>query len=378
MPDPHTRPRVPTREASPRNRRRRLAGAGVAFATLVVFSPDRAARAQELSRVGVDSVVAIDQFVGENAADRPNIIVDVSAVVRLGGGWRAFVRPWFRQPRTPVWNKEIYQAMLQYERPGNVGVRVDLGYLASPFGLGMMDTRPGVNPTIAGHAAYFTPLPVFDRGLPRVQAIASTYPLGGQVTVSTKRWDARGALVGSTPVRMYVINRAGNAGWTPTVEGGGGVTLGPGLRIGGAMARGPYAADEELPPTFVGDPSVTLAALEGDLAVGHTRVSGEVIHGAYDAAGRTVHAYTWFIQGARTLSPRWFVAGRHEGVSAPPAVSGVLAGRRSTLAGVEEAVGYRLTTDLTLRGGLYQRKTFTRADWDQQAGVSLVWARRWW
>ena len=60
----------------------------------------------------------------------------------------------------------------------------------------MMDTRPGVNPTIAGHVAYFTPLPAFDRGLPRVQAIASTYPLGGQVTVSTNRWDARGALVG--------------------------------------------------------------------------------------------------------------------------------------------------------------------------------------
>jgi len=345
---------------------------------LAAFASTRSSGAQELSRVGVDSVVAVDQFGGENAVDRPNIIVDISAVVRLSDSWRAFVRPWFRQPRTPVWDKQIYQAMLQYERPGDIGIRVDLGYLASPFGLGMMDTRPGINPTIAGHAAYFTPLPAFDRGLPRVQAVASTYPLGGQVTVSTDRWDARGAVVGSTPVRMYVINRAANAGWTPTVEGGGGVTLRPGLRIGAAMSRGPYAAEGELPPTVVGDRSVTLSALEGELAVGHTRMSGEIIHGAYDATARTVHAYTWFIQGARTLSPRWFVAGRHEGVSAPPAVAGVIAGQRSTMAAVEEAVGFRLTTDLTVRGGLYQRKTFTRTDWDQQAGVSLVWARRWW
>ena len=53
-------------------------------------------------------------------------------------------------------------------------------------------------------------------------------------------------------------------------------------------------------------------------------------------------------------------------------------GMMDTRPGVEETVGYRLTTDLTLRGSLYQRKTFTRSDWDQQAGVSLVWARRWW
>src|SRR5262245_4991092 len=98
------------------------------------------AGAQELSRVGLASGVAIDQFVGQNASDRPNIVVDIGTVVRLGGGWRAFVRPWFRQPRSPEWDKEVYQAFVQYERPGMVSTRVDLGYLASPMGLGIMDS----------------------------------------------------------------------------------------------------------------------------------------------------------------------------------------------------------------------------------------------
>jgi hypothetical protein len=30
-----------------------------------------------------------------------------------------------------------------------------------------------------------------------------------------------------------------------------------------------------------------------------------------------------------------------------------------------------------VRGSFIARKAFTRQDWDQQVGVSLVWARRW-
>ena len=62
---------------------------------------------------------AVDLFRGEDTVDRPNIVVDVTGVVRLADGWRLYVRPWFRQPRTAEWDKEIYQAAIQYERSGH-------------------------------------------------------------------------------------------------------------------------------------------------------------------------------------------------------------------------------------------------------------------
>ena len=106
------------------------------------------ASAQSPERFTFDTTVEADVFRGGTAVDRPNIVVDIGAVVRIGAGWTAFVRPWFRQPRTPSWDKQIYQASLQYEHAGPLSTRVDLGYIASPIGLGMMDSRPGIDPTI--------------------------------------------------------------------------------------------------------------------------------------------------------------------------------------------------------------------------------------
>ena len=129
-----------------------------------------------------------------------------------------YFRPWIRHdPRTEVWNNQIYQAALQYERPGPLAVRVDAGYIVSPIGLALMDSRPGVNPTIMTHLAYVSSMPVFDPGSVRVGPISGTYPLGGQLTLSTTRWDARVALVGSAPNRQYVINNDTNPRMTPVV-----------------------------------------------------------------------------------------------------------------------------------------------------------------
>jgi hypothetical protein len=353
-------------------------GTPAAVALGLLVAAPRAAAGQELSRLGFDSVVSIDQFAGENASSRPNIIVDVSAVVRIGGGWRAYVRPWFRQPRSPEWDKQIYQAVLQYERPGRIGTRLDLGYLASPIGLGMMDTRPGVNPTISAHSMYFAPLPAFEPGAPRVQPLASSYPLGGQLTLSTARWDMRGALVSSAPTRMYVINRVGNPRPTPVVEGGVGFSPAAGIRVGAALAHGAWATRDELPAPAHGDLRVTVAALEGELAVNDTKVSAELARSAFDTGRGAVQAYVWFVQGMQTLTPRVFLAARQEGASAPPATSGPTLGVRSSARTTEATVGYRLSTDFTARTSLMLRRPFTRSESDRQIGISLVWARRWW
>jgi hypothetical protein len=332
--------------------------------------------AQSPARVGLETAVAIDLFRGDSAAARPNIVGDVTALVRLGDRWTVYLRPWFRQPRGPGWDTQIYQAAVQYQRSGRVSTRIDAGYIASPIGLGMADTRPEVNPTIAPHLSYFTPMPTFDPGAPRVVPVAASYPLGGQLTLSGRRWDARAAVVNAAPTRVFVINGRRNPPRTPAFVGGGGLSLLDGMRLGVSLARGIYVSRTELSEPAGFDRAFTLVALEGEYALGHTRIVGEVTRDRLQTSSSTETAYVWFLQGVRTLSPRWFVAARQEGTSAPPAPAAGLP--RPAFHATEATAGYRLSPELTLRAGVLRRKAFTKADSDWQVGWSLVWAERWW
>ncbi len=334
--------------------------------------------AQSLARVSVDSAVAIDTFVGQNTFDRPNVVIDVTAVGRLADGWIVYFRPWIRHdPRTEVWNNQIYQAALQYERQGPLAVRVDAGYIVSPIGLGLMDSRPGLNPTIMTHLAYVSSMPVFDPGSVRVGPISGTYPPGAQLTLSTTRWDARVAFVGSAPNRQYVINNDINPHMTPVVVVGAGITPTAGLRLGLALARGDYVAGEELTVPQNEGRGLRMMAFEGEYSFGYTKFSGEVVRDRLEKAVGADTAYTWFVQGTQTLTPRWFVAARQEGASAPPLRTSTVVGSRPSLHTTETTVGYRLSPEFTLRGSFVGRKAYTRPAWDQQVGVSLVWAQRW-
>jgi hypothetical protein len=343
-----------------------------------------AAFAQAPTRVSLDSAISIDVFQGQGTVDDANIVVDINATVRLADGWLLYMRPWFREPRLPrpaspdSWNKEIYQAALQYQRSGRIATRVDAGYIASPIGLGMMDTRPSENPTIAPHLSYLQPMPAFDPGAPRVGPIASTYPLGAQVTFSSAHWDTRAALVSSAPTRAYVLNREGNPQSTPVVVVGGGLTPAMGLRIGAAAATGNYVTGDELAVPEDDGREFRMFNVEGEYAFGYTKVSGEATFSRLDTALGDEMARGWFVQGVHTLSPRWFVAARQEGVSAPPLRTAVGVGPRRLMHTSEATLGYRFTREFTLRGGYMSRKAYTRAEWDQQVGMSVVWARRWW
>ena len=364
----------------------RLRGVAIACVILAVAVSARPASAQVQSnaRLSLDSVVSIDAFQGQATVDDPNIVVDVTAVFRVADGWLVYLRPWFREPRLPHphdpenWDKEIYQAALQYERTGRVSTRVDAGYIVSPIGLGMMDTRPGINPTIAPHLSYVQPLPAFEPGAPRVNIIAASYPLGTQLTFSTTKWDARAAVVNSAPTRAYVINRDGNPRSTPVVVTGGGVTPIGGLRLGAAIASGVYVRGDELTVPSDQDREFKMFNVEGDYAFGYTRISGEVTQTRFSTAIGDATARGWFVQGTQTLSPRWFVAARQEGVSAPPLLTAVTPAPRRTFHASEATVGYRLSRDLTLRSSFMSRKAYTRTAWDQQVGLSVVWAKRWW
>jgi len=353
------------------------------FVVLICLAPIGAS-AQSLARFSFDSVVSVDLFRGQATVDQPNTVVDLTGVVRLGQGWLVYVRPWFREARKPdytnadSWDKQIYQAALQYERVGPISTRIDAGYIVSPIGLGMMDTRPGINPTIAPHLSYVTPMPLFDPGSPRVDAIAATYPLGGQLTLSTSVWDARIALVNSAPTRIFVINGATNPEPTPVIVTGAGITPKIGLRIGVSFATGTYVLTEEMARPQPEGREFQMMTLEGEYAFGYTKLSGEFTYDRLETSISRERANAWFVQGLQTLSPRFFVAGRLEGVSAPPLRTGTVVGQRTTFHTVEGTLGYRLSTDFTLRGSTMNRKPYTRSTWDQQIGVSVVWARRWW
>ena len=336
------------------------------------------AGAQSLQRFSINSVVSLDQFTGESAVARPQLIFDISATVRIGDRWQLYVRPWFREPRSSNWDVEIYQAEMRYERPGDISTRIELGYLASPIGLGMLDTSPSANPTIVPHMNYLIPMLPFDPGGPRQQAVASSYPFGALVTLSTNRWDARAAVVNAAPTRMLILGAPTKPRATPVFEGGAGVTPRAGLRLGVSFARGAYLTREEITAPASSDRHVTLLGIEGEYAFGSTKISGEAIRDAFATPSGTAIAHAWFVQATQTLSPRWFVAGRLEGTSAPVRGSGVFFASQPRLQVLEATAGYRVTPELTLRGGYFGRKFYGRTDWDRQVGASAVWAHRWW
>jgi hypothetical protein len=333
--------------------------------------------AAQVAPVSVDSAVSINRFAGQHAADEPDIVVDVTATVRLGKGWVAYARPWFRRASTDPYAvaKEIYQAALQYQRSGPVSTRVDVGYILSPIGLGMLDMRPDTNPAIMTHLSYVVPMPSFDAGVPSALPIASSYPLGGQFTASTTKWDARAAVLTAPPNRMFVLNAAtANPRSRPTVVVGGGVTPRTGLRVGLAYASGEYATASELTQPSSNGRHLDMVSLEGEFAFGYTRLSGEFTHDALETAAGQAVATEWFLQGVQSLTPRWFVAGRYEGANAPPRSAGKAA---PTLGVSEITAGFRLSRDFTLRSAIVRKKTYFSPASDLQVGASLVWARRW-
>jgi hypothetical protein len=190
-------------------------------------------------------------------------------------------------------------------------------------------------------------------------------------------WDARAAVLNSAPNRQYVINNDVNPRSTPVVVAGAGITPIAGLRLGLAFAEGNYVTGEELAVPQDDGRGLRMISLEGEYSFGYTKLSGEVVRDRLEKAVGAEHAYAWFVQGMQTLTPRWFVAGRQEGVSAPPLRTAVVISSRPSLQTTEATVGYRLSPELTLRGSLASRKTYTRTAWDQQVGVSLVWAQQW-
>jgi len=327
------------------------------------------------SMLAIDTSVALDETLDATAGDySTGVIMDAVVSADLGHGFEAIVRPFVQRLGSGAWNRQIWVAALRYERSGPIGLRVDAGLIPSPIGLANLTLRPQQNPTIAQPASLFTPLPPIDVRAPRMTLLGAVYPYGGQVTVSSSRWDARAAIVDTSPLRTRRIFAEVNPPRFANVVVGGGVTPIVGLRIGASVTHGGWQRANET-PFATADRDATLVTVESEFAFAYTKLAGEWVRDRIETSGGDRIASGWFVQGQQTLAPRWFAAGRVERMSSP-LVFGILT-QEQHLTGTEEVLGFRVTPEITVRLGHRARRGFGRPGYTHLAAVSVVWWRRW-
>jgi hypothetical protein len=358
-------------------------GTGVTAAIALLTAT---AAGAQTARVALEAVVAVDGVVGSTVSRKPGVWVDIFAAVRIRDRLDLVARPViFRNTFNGSRQTQLYQLGVRYERPldnarrgfGALGFRAELGHMSSPIGFGMLENRPDLNPLISQHSAYYLQLPRnIDPEIPRTFLIAGAYPLGAQLTVAARAWDARMAFIDSSPVRGRGM--LGNAkpprmaNWVVGL----GVTPRVGVRLGAAAAHGPYVKMSELADQRQGDRTAAMLQLEGEWSFDSTRIAGELVRATMET-GRATDARTkgaW-IEVTQTLHPRVFVAARGDAQEVAYAlVSG--AGARQKYQRYEAVAGFRLTPDFTLRAGYLTRKGYVVFHWDDQFLASLVWAKK--
>ena len=296
--------------------------------------------------------------------------------MRIGGNFDLRVRPVvFRRSFDGSWQTQMYELALRYERPGTIGVRVEGGYFPSPVGLAILENRPNQNPVISQHSTLYLPIPRYEPGTPTTFLLAASYPLGAKVTVSGSKWDARAAVVDSSPVRgrpifgdnlpPHLANIVGGVGFTPYI----------GLRFGASAATGDYADESEVRDQSKGNRQARLVQVEGEWAFRYTRIAGEFLWTRRELANGDARVDGGWIEFTQTLTPRLFVASRYddqwtEWVSVPDN-----ANRHEPYRRLESTLGFRVSPDITLRASYMTRKGYVVGFWDDQFLASIVYAR---
>lgn len=110
------------------------------------------------------------------------------AAVQLADGWSLRARPVvLRRAFDGAWQTQMYQLAVRYERPGTVGVRVEIGQFGSPIGWAIFENRPNRNPVTSQHSTLYLPVPRFEPDTPTMFLMAAPYPFGAQVTASAQK-----------------------------------------------------------------------------------------------------------------------------------------------------------------------------------------------
>jgi len=348
----------------------------IVFLLVLAWPALAAAQQARPSPIAIDTAASIDTAVDANGSYATSVFMDAVVTVGLGEGLEVVSWPIVqRQAANREWVGDLWIATLRYERAGRVGVRVDGGLIPSPIGLANLTVRrPHLNPMIAAPASLFTSLPALEFRGPRTNLLGAVYPFGGQVTVSGTHWDTRAAVIDTSPLRRRRILASENPPRFGNVVAGAGVTPFVGFRVGASVARGGWARAGES-PTVTEDLEATVFTVESEFSYAFTKLAGEWVRDTVDTSAGTQRVSGWFVQGQQTLAPRWFAAVRVERMDSPLVTPLVVTRQRMTNA--EEVVGFRLTPELTVRGGHRARRGFGRPGFDHRVEVSLVWWKRW-
>jgi hypothetical protein len=308
----------------------------------------------------------------------PFLIFDLTGTGRLRDGLDIIVRPYAHRLTGGDWTAEMYQLQLRYVVPTRIPLRLDAGIIASPLGLNTLELIAAKNPTIGAPFFYFAPLPRFDAHNDGVQLISGGYPLGAIVSTSGSRWDVRAGVTDQSPTRRRNVLESDRPDAALQIVAGGGYTPVVGLRVGTSVARGAYRKSSTTGPSSaaVAGTNATMFTIEGEYAVGYSRLTVEWIRDAFETAGRPAIARGFSLVANRTLSPRWFVAARANRVSSPVFTAVLDSERRAATSG-EATLGYRLNRDVTLRAAYQASRWFGVTPWKRTFAVSAVWARRW-
>jgi hypothetical protein len=325
--------------------------------------------------MALDTSAALDRTQVYDGAGSSGLTLDAVLSVSVGGGFEGIVRPWVQRAANGEWNRQIWIAAVRYQRPGPIGLRVDVGLIPSPIGLANLMLRPHLNPTVSLPASLFTALPPTELRAPRTTLLGAVYAYGATATLSGTHWDARAGVIDTSPLRTRRIFAQTNPPRFDNVVIGGGVTPFVGLRVGGSVTRGGWQRAGET-PTIAEDHDATIITIESEFSFRYTKLLGEWVRDSLDTSSGDMIPSGWFVQGQQTLTPRWFAAGRVERMSAP-ALTPLLTIERQHLSGVEETVGFRVTPELTLRADHRARRGFGRPGYDQQFAISAVWWKRW-
>jgi hypothetical protein len=355
-------------------RRHAIRSAAIAALLCAAAAP---ARAQDIQpgRWAIEAVAAVTTT--SEAADDPFVFLDLTTTVRVNGSLDVIVRPYARRLPGGDWDALLYQAQIRYQPTDRV--RVEAGILSSPIGLGTLELRQDLNPGVASPFYYFGQLPRFDPQQDQLRLLSGGYPIGAIVSSSGTWWDVRGGVTDGTPARYRKVFAENSPTPAAQLIAGGGITPLPGLRFGVGLAHGGYRDGEDADyyeaPAALPDADATVFNVEGEYAVGYTRLSGEWVRDRFESSTSPAVTRGFYLQGVQTLTPRIFATSRITRVSTP-----VLIGYdrvRQTRSAFELSGGYRLTQEWTLKGGYEASRRYGATDWSHAAAASIVWSKRW-
>lgn len=332
-------------------------------------------RAQGLAgRVALEGIGSVSTQ--GTAVDDPSVILDLVSTVRVADGWDIIARPWSMRRPGGDWMFEMYQLQVRYVSATRVPFRVDAGILPSPVGLFTLELQPHRNPLVNAPAYYFAPLPAVDGRFENVRLISGGYPVGAIISTSGSRWDLRGGITDSSPVKpRNAFSRERPAAEAQFVLGGGFTPM-TGLRLGVGWTRGHYRPRSGSTTSPSVDKVASVLTVEAEYAFAHTRIAGEWVQDHFEGPSGASTARGFAAQVTQTLTPRLFAAARAIAVSAPVSINPVEIHRTSR--SIETTLGYRLTTALTVRGGYLRSRGYNDPHPHDACTLSLVWSDRWW